>query len=232
MRATYINMLLDKFTIVANSCVGYQVFSAISGKHITEIEYTNPFIASLFLSDRDFVKLSSSYDKYLSNTPVLEEPYADNPWYRQTGCSRLTCPTQFPINYATMHLGDIEVHWIHKAFVDAPKMLDKFKKRHLKSIGLQRIFVWSAAEIFNTHSEYCREFLLDTYLSSPDRSVFLTNRRSEVFEDDLHTSVFISEWENCNEEERRVDGVLAWGDQAFIARRLKEEIEFKFKEGQ
>jgi len=127
-----------------------------------------------------------------------------------------------------MKLNDIDIHWIHKADVDASRILDKFNKRYELGKSLKRIFVWSAAEIFNKHDNDDRKSLINTFLSIDDQSVFLTNRKDEVFEDDKHISVFIPEWENKDEDDRRIDTILKWDDQAFISNTFRNVIEKKF----
>ena len=218
-------MLLDSHTIISNSCVGSAIFLAFYPEiNPNFIEYTNPFIATLFVEDTDFVKLSLNYEKYMSSLPFFKDPRIDGLWFSQSKNSRLlSCSPSYPV----MLLEDIEIHWAHDT--SQSQILKKFIGRYELGKNLKRIFVWSAAEMFNLHTDIERRLLLKDFLSSPDKTIFLTNKKEEVFEDENHLSIFIPEWEGKDESERRLDFVPVWNNQIFVAKTLVTSIRNKFE---
>ena len=62
--------------------------------------------------------------------------------------------------------------------------------------------------MYNLHGRWKRKNLLERFKNLPHPSIFLTERKEEEYEDDLHIVKFIPEWENNNQVERDSGGVL------------------------
>lgn len=220
--------LLDKYTIISNECVGSFLFSRFSpGKDSFFINYTNPFISSLFLVDEEYVKLAENYDFYLSLIPIVKEP-KETIWSQQTG-NKWFVSMYNPLlkDYPVVHLGDIETHFIHD--LNNKLVLKKFIGRTKLTLGLRRIFIWAVPEMHNLHIENERNSLIKRFLSIDDSCIFFTNREEEEFEDDKHISVFVPSWQEKNEKERRVDFISSWLDLNEITDLSQKIIESKFK---
>lgn len=219
-------MLLEKYSVIANSCVGASVIERFyKDKHKAFIEYNNPFIATIILNDEEFIKLCCNYDYYLSLTPIFGEPKLNTKWRLQSGSDRIVHSTSY-IKYPVYHLGDVEVHCIHDD--DEKHILKKFTGRYEIGKHLERMYIWSAAEIFNLHTEEERKDLVSRFLSLKGKSIFLTNKKEEEFEDEDHISLFVEKWEGCKETSRRKDFLLSWIDQGWIADKIHEIIKDKF----
>lgn len=224
------NDILNKYTIISNTCTGFSVPEIILGKPRHLIEYTNPFIGTLFLEDEYFIKLCLNYNYYLSQKPIFKEPKENTLWHQQTGYTSFLSAQSQPMVYPVMHLDDIEIHWIHDKKIN--NITKKFNGRYELEKDLEKIFVWSAPEILNLHTDKNRKKLIDTFLSLENKSIFLTNRQEEVFEDENHISVFINKWENLLETDRTNRYTVKWSDQRFIAQQIIEVIKSKFSKEQ
>lgn len=214
------------FSLVSNTCTGWQVYRDLNpGKNDFLIEFTSPFIGSLILEDEDFVRLSESYDYFMSLTPEFVTP-SPRSWMRDTGDCRYRAGEIR--DYVVMSIGGIEIHWIHEPVDRTRQLMIKYNGRLELSRGLRKIFLWSASEILNRHSDSERANLLKRFMSIENRSVFLTEREDEVFEDENHITVFIPEWKGCRQTDRDRFNALVWNHQQRSGALFKSVIERKF----
>ena len=92
----------------------------------------------------------------------------------------------------------------------------------------EKICLWSSSEMFNSHGNWERKQIIDRFKSLPVRSIFLTEKKEEEFEDDLHVVKYIEKWEGNRQDDREYTGVLKWNDQLENAMEFYKIIKNKF----
>lgn len=117
------------YTFIGNSWLSGELCS-----HIGLIPCSTPFVNSLILDDKLFVKLCLNLEHYLNIEPVfLDQPSIKSKWYMDTGSEWFVnqCIT---IPYPVMKIDDLEIHWIYSK--DKNTLLEKYKRRskRLKNI--------------------------------------------------------------------------------------------------
>lgn len=187
------------YSLISNSCVSgfvYQLFNP--GVHKLFVNYTNPFIASWFPEDEQYVRFCENYKYYTSLEPRFGEPSTCRNWKRDTGSFR-NLNRKVGI-YPVMFLEDIEIHWIHEN--NEKLLMQKYRERLKVSQELEPVFLWSDPEIFNIHSEKERCDLLNRFCNVPYKTLFLTKYRDEAYEGNTSRIIFIPEWRGKSQLDR------------------------------
>ena len=233
---------LKDFSLIGNSCVAWRTYEVFNSS------YTSPTIGNLILDDEMYVRFCEHNSTYLDSPVTLGEPKGNINFYKQNGTSRVINPNvPIPSDYPISHHLDLEIHWIHtrprilefkEATYQFTEQLDqqndpndvilKWVRRANRANSLQKIFLWSSSEMFIAHGEWERKQLIDRFKSLPNRSIFLTERPEEEFEDNLHVVKYIPEWENNHQSQRDGFGGVTWNNQQENARRFQSIIESKF----
>ena len=207
--------IMEKYTIVSNSCVSMFTYREFyPDKHIAFIEYTSPFISSWFPDDEQYIKFCENYDYYTSLEPRLGDPL--NLAWEKHNKDKKQLGSSSP-NYLVMHLGDIEVHWIHD---NRPELLlTKYQERLKISKLYEPIFLWCYHEMYNTDSESEREKLIQRFNNIGRKTIFLTNIREQEQYNENTIVRFIPDWEG----RRKGDY-----NQSMTGKLFKDEIISKF----
>jgi uncharacterized protein (DUF1919 family) len=109
-------------------------------------------------------------------------------------------------NYPVMKLDDVVIDWIHEH--SQKRVMKKFEGRKEMSKDLPRIFMWSASEFMNFHSDEERAEIIKRFLAIDGNKIFLTERQSEV----TYNVFYIREWEGQRQDNRTQWGTLAWNN--------------------
>jgi hypothetical protein len=154
---------MSEIIIISNTCVGQQVHNIINNN-----EYNNPFVATLFVNDLDFIKLCNNIHHYISYEPVLGIPKSDTIFVKQNGSEWYkhdAISTPYPIIF----LDDIEIHCIHEQ--NPQKCLETFTRRfeRMKTImayptNYKLIGILSFSELINDHNN--TQQIIDVFLSN------------------------------------------------------------------
>ena len=231
---------LGNFSLIANSCLGWRTYEVFNS------EYTSPTIGCLILDDEEYLRFCEHNSTYLTAEIKFSESKGNAKWKENCGSVRVPLSEHVTKNYPISHHLDVEIHWIH----DRPRKLvftdssyrfaiedskisnetfkDKWKRRSERMQGTEKIFLWSASEFFNIHGDWKRRSILDRFTSLPNRSIFLTEREEEAYEDDLHIVHFVPEWKGRHQLERNSGGGTLWNDQQKEASIIKDIIKRKF----
>ena len=198
-----------KFSFVSNSCMSIYLYKYYN-PNINQklIDYTNPFISSLFSDDESWVRLCENYDYYTSLEPRFGEPINEN-FFRDCGIRR------FHEGYLAMFLGDVEIQWIHD--YNSELLLKKYKGRLELSKNFELLFIWCDAEMFNIHTEKERKSLLKRYCEIKYKKIFLTKYSEEEYEDEKTIIKFVPEWEGKSQYDRLKPYFIAWYKQSTTA---------------
>jgi hypothetical protein len=151
-----------------------------------------------------------------------------------------------PLDYPISHHLDVEIHWIHtkskelifkngvyhfRDLSDRTPLEDyknKWERRSQRAKNKEKIFLWSASEMFNIHGNWKRKQLIDRFKSLSHRSIFLTERPEEEFEDENHIVKFIPEWRDNNQFQRDSSGGILWNNQEDNSEIMYNIIQEKF----
>lgn len=235
---------LKGYSLISNSCLGWRVYEKLNSP------YNSPLIGNLILNDEKYIRMCEHIESYLAAEMTFGEIRHNEEFKNITGKDRainnnLTNMDNYPVSH---HL-DIDIHWIHsrRRILEFKKdstytfheneqndliPLDEFKqkwnRRVERSKVTKKICLWSASEMYNLHGNWKRKNLLERFKNLPHRSVFLTERKEEEYEDDLHIVKYISEWKNNNQTERDHTGVLIWGTQQYVASQIVDILKQKF----
>jgi uncharacterized protein (DUF1919 family) len=237
--------LLKGYSLYGNSCVVWRTYEVYNTK------YNTPTIGNLILDDEMFVKFCENLDTYLNAEMTFGEVRNNENFKKQTGYVRhRNSNTSIPHDYPVSYHDDIDIHWIHTNYIDLqfyasddggsiyrfdemnrkPDSVfkEKWESRVKKGVGAERICIWAASEMFNVHGDWERKQLIERFKSLPYKSIFLTERKEEEFEDDMHVIHFVPEWEGRHQLERDPWGGLLWNDQMKNAHRFKDIINEKW----
>lgn len=234
--------LLGGYSLIGNSCVAWRTYE------VANTEYNSPTIGNLILDDLDYLRFCEHIDTYLNADPILGESNGNINFKKQTGSPRLINENaKIPHDYPITHHLDVEIHWIHtrprtlefnkgiynfkeviEERIDPNEFINKWKRRRNRGLNDKKICLWSASELFNAHGEWERKQIINRFKQIPSRSIFLTERKNEEFEDDLHIVKYVPEWENNHQEQRDNFGGLTWNNQQNNAHILFEIIKNKF----
>lgn len=159
--------------------------------------YDNPFVASLFVNDDQYVKFCQHFDYYIAQTPKFSLPSEASPWFRQNSGGWYRHEIIHP-PYPVMYLDDIEIHWIHED--DEEKLLEKYNRRlkRFQTRNLEPVFLWCSADFLQDHTpeEYTK--LISDFISIPT-SIYLTRYASDT---SLNRSriVYFEPWADTTDE--------------------------------
>jgi len=206
------------YTLISNSCVSAKIYQLLNpGVHKSFVDYTNPFIASWFPEDEQYLKFCERYEYYTSLEPRFGEPGTCFNWYRDT--RKYVNLSRKITNYPVMFLGDIEIHWIHEC--NEKLLLKKYTERLRISRELEPVFLWSDPEMFNIHSPEERFSLLYRFCQIPRKTLFLTKYPDEATD----KVVFVPEWEGKSQFDRHTQNFMnAWYNHPRLAELFKENL--------
>jgi uncharacterized protein (DUF1919 family) len=234
--------LLGNYSLIGNSCVAWKTYQ------IFRSAYTSPTIGNLILDDEEYVRFCEHIDTYLDSEMTMGDSKGNINFKKQTGNIRVVDPIEHtPLDYPISHHLDIEIHWIHTRprtlifekggyrFVEKigdriedNVFIEKWRRRSDRIKSTEKICLWSASEMFNAHGEWERKQLIDRFKKIPSRSIFLTEREEEEFEDDLHIIKYVPEWKNNHQGQRSGWGNVIWNNQVENSKRFYNIIKNKF----
>jgi uncharacterized protein (DUF1919 family) len=239
------NNLLKDYSLYGNSCVVWRTYEAFN------TQYTSPMIGHLILDDEMYVRFCEHADSYLKAEMSFGEVRNNIKWKNQTGNERIAAPSlHVPVDYPVSHHLDLDIHWIHAnqshlRFSDQnigsysfdvgkrrdfPDFGEKWRKRIERGKNTEKVFLWSSSEMHNVHGMWERELLLSRFKNLPHKSIFLTERKDEEWEDKDHVVHYVSEWNGLHQDDRfkgnglGVGGGLDWNDQGRNAQIFKRII--------
>ena len=234
--------LLENYSLIGNSCVAWRTYE------VANTVYNSPTIGNLILDDEEYVRFCEHIETYLNAEMIIGESNGNINYKKQTGSCRVVNPDAHITNdYPISHHLDIEIHWIHNRprklefnkglytfkevlsdRIPNDDFINKWKRRVERGKNTDKICLWSSSEMYNAHGEWERKQLIDRFKKIPSRSIFLTERKDEEFEDDLHIVKYVPEWEGNHQEPRPITGVVKWNNQEENAARFFEIIKQKF----
>jgi len=152
-----------KLNYISNNCMGGLMF-----QYFNE-QYTNPFIWSLILDDKQFVELCINYDKYIEESVILKKIDEKSRWCNDTKKKSFN-DWEYPI----LDLSGIEIHWIHHQNQEDKllKNYEKRKQRYLKN-KTKTIFLFNYFTLFQEYTLEEFEELLKTFLKHNHYSIIL-----------------------------------------------------------
>jgi uncharacterized protein (DUF1919 family) len=217
---------LGNFSLIGNTCLAWRTYERFN------LPYNSPTIGNLILDDEEYVRFCEHINSYLDVEMVFGESKGNVNFKNNCGNVRVINPNaHIPLDYPISHHLDVEIHWIHtkskelifkngvyhfKDLSDRTPLEDyknKWERRSQRSKNKEKIFLWSASEMFNIHGNWKRKQLIDRFKSLPHRSIFLTERPEEEFEDENHIVKFIPEWRDNNQFQRDSSGGILWNNQ-------------------
>jgi uncharacterized protein (DUF1919 family) len=234
---------LNNFSIISNSCLGWRTYEKFNAS------YNSPTISNLILDDLEYLRFCEHNETYLNAEMVFKESKGNINFKNSCGNIRVINPeAKIPNDYPISHHLDVEIHWIHTHprsqlkfnqgnyhYVESldhiiPKstLKEKWIRRANRIKSTEKIFIWSASELFNAHGNWERKQIIDRFKSLPNRSIFLTEREEEAFEDDWHIVKYIPEWEGNTQTERDSSGGMLWNNQLANAGFIHDIITSKF----
>jgi len=234
--------LLEGYSLIGNSCVAWRTYE------VANTEYNSPTIGNLILDDLEYLRFCEHLDTYLKVIPILGESNGNINFKKQTGSSRLiNHNAKIPHDYPITHHLDIEIHWIHtrprslefndgvytfiediNEKIEPTEFINKWNRRRDRGLNDKKICLWSASELYNAHGEWERKQIIDRFKQIPSRSIFLTERKGEEFEDELHIVKYVPEWEGNHQEQRDGFGGVIWNNQQSNAHKFFDIIKNKF----
>ncbi len=161
-------------------------------------EYNYPIMGALFLNDAEYVRFCERLDTYLDMVPEFRDPKPDSDYAQQIGTPWYRVPDHLPEHYPVMHLGDVEIHWIHETSVD--EVRTKYMRR-LERFRHERptpVFMWDSASMMNTHTPDAYTELVRRYLALPT-AYYLTKYAEDLLLDGARVAL-VSEWLGTSDE--------------------------------
>jgi hypothetical protein len=234
--------LLGNYSLIGSTCVAWRTYETFNST------YNSPTIGHLILDDEMYVRFCEHIDSYLEADVILGESKGNINYRNQTGSSRVVKPiAHIPPDYPITHHLDVEIHWIHTrprkltfndggftfeelfdVRVNEQEYVEKWKRRAERCKKTEKICLWSTSELFNAHGEWQRKQLVDRFKKTKSRSILLTERKSESFEDDLHIVKYIPDWENFHQGMRDEWGGVLWNNQSENGNIFHQIIKEKF----
>lgn len=232
---------LGNFSLIGNSCLVWRTYEKFNSL------YTSPTIGNLILDDEEYVRFCEHIDSYLSTEMTFGESKGNINFKNNCGNTRVINPdAHIPLDYPISHHLDVEIHWIHTKSrnlvfnkglyhfqenndrIPLNEYKEKWERRVQKNKNTEKIFLWSASEMFNIHGNWKRKQLIDRFKSLPNRSIFLTERPEEEFEDELHIVKYFPGWKEFNQFQRDSSGGTLWNNQSGNADIMYDIIKEKF----
>jgi len=234
--------VLGNYSLIGNSCVAWRTYE------VSNTFYNSPTISNLILDDEEYVRFCEHIETYLKADMILGDSKGNINYKKQTGSVRVVnTEANITNDYPISHHLDVEIHWIDNRprklefnrgvynfkevlseRIPNDDFINKWKRRVERGKNTEKICLWSASEMFNAHGEWERKQLIDRFKKLPSRSIFLTERKNEEFEDDLHIVKYVPEWEGNHQEQRDGWGGIVWNNQQENAYRFFEIIKDKF----
>lgn len=231
---------LGNYSIIGNSCLCWRVYEKFN------IPYNSPTIGNLILNDFEYLRFCEHIETYLDVPTVLGDTKGNEKFREITGHRKVSDVSDDVIDgYPITHHLDVEVHWIHAEkrgmrfdegnffetkgnVLPHEEFKNKWERRVKRGKGTEKIFIWSASELFNMHGKWRRKQIIDRFKRLPGKSIFLTEIKDEEYEDENHIVKFIPKWENNNQTERNKEGGLTWNNQLENASIIYDIIVNKF----
>ena len=235
---------LKGYSLISNSCLGWRVYEKLNSP------YNSPLIGNLILNDEKYIRMCEHIESYLDAEMTFGDIRTNEDFKNITGSDRaINANLTNMDNYPVSHHLDIDIHWIHSRrrileFKNAGTYifheneqndlipLDEFKQRWDRRVErskeTKKICLWSASEMYNLHGNWKRKNLIERFKNLPNPSIFLTERKEEEYEDDLHVIKYISDWENNNQIERDHGGGVIWGEQKYTSSHIVDILKQKF----
>ena len=235
---------LKGYSLISNSCLGWRVYEKLNSP------YNSPLIGNLILNDEKYIRMCEHIESYLDAEITFGDIRTNEDFKNITGSDRaINANFTNMDNYPVSHHLDIDIHWIHSRrrilefkndgtyiFHENEQNdlipLDEFKQRWDRRVErskeTKKIYLWSASEMYNLHGNWKRKNLIERFKNLPNPSIFLTERKEEEYEDDLHVIKYISDWENNNQIERDHGGGIIWGEQKYTSSHIVDILKQKF----
>lgn len=197
-------MDLKDLCLISNTCTSWRVYCKIHGTtsdHL--IPYNSPFISSLFYTDNDFLKLANNYDYYMQQK--LE--FVEDEHIQRYG----------PVPYVLSKLDDIYIHWIHQGVGSEHLIKNKFYGRYELGKNNEKVFIVSISELFDCKTYPLIEKYIDNFIKIPHKTIFLTNREKDIFEDENHICYYVDKWKDFSLDYRTQYNHLLWKDHFMLA---------------
>jgi len=234
--------LLEGYSLIGNSCVAWRIYE------IANTPYNSPTIGNLILDDEEYIRFCENIETYLNAKMIIGDTKGNINFKKHSGHPRVVNPKDNIIpDYPISHHLDVEIHWIHTRNkklefnrcqfnftenlferIEDNTFIEKWERRAKRGEGTKRICLWSSSGMFNPHGEWERSQLIDRFKKLPVRSIFLTERKEEEYEDDLHVIRYVPEWEGNHQELRNSVGFVKWDNQEENAKRFLDIIKEKF----
>lgn len=235
---------LKGYSLISNSCLGWRVYERLNSP------YNSPLIGNLILNDEKYVRMCEHIESYLDAEMTFGDIRHNEEFKNITGTDRaINANLLNTYNYPVSHHLDIDIHWIHSHrrilqvhndgtytfheneqndLIPLDEFKQKWDRRVERSKGTKKICLWSATEMYNLHGNWKRKNLIERFKNLPHPSIFLTERKEEEYEDDLHVIKYISDWENNNQLERDHGGGIIWGEQKYTSSHIVDILKQKF----
>jgi hypothetical protein len=133
-------------------------------------QYTNPFIWSLILDDKQFVNFCKDYDKYIKEEVKLTNINNESKWCKDTNKKTFN-DWEYPI----LDLSGIEIHWIHHTN-QVEKLINSFEKRKQRYFledKPRNIFLFNYFTLFQEYILEEFENLLKEFLKHKNYAIIL-----------------------------------------------------------
>lgn len=143
-------MTAADLSLVTNNCTTVFVYHLLPD--ILGREYQTPWIGMQIPDDAEFLRLCLNYADYMEMQPTF-------------GQRRYPCLSS-QIDSPCMHLGDVEVHWLHET--DEGEALEKYLRRRDRAAGKLPFFFWSDYQSYQNRTEADREAMIAQFLSLPE----------------------------------------------------------------
>lgn len=158
----------NNYTFISNNCQSASLYSLLNRK------YDNPFIASYFQDDFQYLKFCKYYNRYINTEPRFGEaklPFNKN--YKNEG---LTYE-----HILNMFLDDIEITWIHEPN-GANILLDKYIRRRQRGLNKTPFFIWGDSLLHQRHTEENRKKLIEEFKKIPNSIYIHKESRPEYID--------------------------------------------------
>jgi len=238
------SMDLKGYSLISNSCLGWEVYQQLNS------QFNSPLIGNLILNDEKYVRMCEHIESYLDAEMLFGDIRPNKNFWNIAGSNRaVNNNIKPPHNYPVSHHLDIDIHWIHdrkrvleiknnhtfifhesneSELVTIEEIKNAWNRRVKRCKGTKKICLWSASEMYNLHGNWKRNNLIERFKNLPHPSIFLTERKEEEYEDDLHIIKYIPEWEHNSQLEIHNSGGLTWNSKFLPASYIKDILVQKF----
>ena len=220
------------YSIVANNCTAGKVYANFfKEKNPLFIEYTTPFVASLFIDDLQYIKFCENYDHYTSAPPQFGPPRKSR-WEEYTG-KKTFGPYGHQCAYPVMYLDDIDIHWAHET--DEKLLMKKYKGRLELSKEYEPLFIFSLSHLLCIYPEDVIDEMVARFMSLDHKSIMLSPYKRHAFDTSNNICQYMSAWGDkslSNPAERYQSGareyMLKWADTYAVVDTFTDIIKQRF----